>query len=71
MTETKNNQQNPIMKHFKFDHLPERLAKVSQPFCELAIAVEVTLPGCAEKSTCLRKILEAKDCAVRAETERP
>ncbi len=56
----------PIMKHFRYGHLPEHLQKVSQPFCELAVlvdAIEATDP--AEKATVLRKLLEAKDAAVR------
>jgi hypothetical protein len=57
----------PIMKYFKFEHLPERLQKVSKPFGELAEFIntlETTDP--AEKATTLRKLLEAKDAAVRA-----
>jgi hypothetical protein len=57
----------PIMKYFKFEHLPERLQSISKPFCELAEFVE-KLPATdpAEKATTLRKLLEAKDAAVRA-----
>lgn len=57
----------PIMKYFKFAHLPERLQSISKPFCELAEFIE-TLPANdpAEKATALRKLLEAKDAAVRA-----
>lgn len=55
----------PIMRYFAYRHLPEKLQSVSAPFCELAISTEKDLPDGAEKSTCLRKLLEAKDCAVR------
>ena len=57
---------NPIMKYFAYEHLPAALAKVSAPFCELAKHMERTLPPGPETSAGLRKLLEAKDCAVRA-----
>lgn len=56
----------PIMKFFEYEHLPEKLQKISKPFCDLAHHVHSTIPPGAETSTALRKILEAKDCAVRA-----
>lgn len=54
------------MKYFKYDHLPEHLQKVSKPFGELAEKMNEELPDGAEKSAGLRKLLEAKDCMVRA-----
>lgn len=57
---------NPIMKYFAFEHLPEKLQAVSQPIAELAARVDATLPDGPEKSAGLRKLLEAKDCFVRA-----
>lgn len=59
------------MRHFEFAHLPERLQAYSKPFAELARWVHGELPPCSEKSAALRKILEAKDCAVRAAVEFP
>jgi hypothetical protein len=56
----------PILKYFKCDHLPEELRQVSEPIAKLAAALDVTLPDGAEKSAGLRKLLEAKDCFVRA-----
>jgi len=56
----------PIMKYFKYEHLPAHLQEASKPFADLADKLEETLPNNAEKSTALRKLLEAKDCAVRA-----
>ncbi len=50
---------------FKFGHLPEHLKAISEPFCILAHALN-DLPDNPEKTTALRKLLEAKDCAVRA-----
>lgn len=58
--------ENPIMKFFAFDHLPERLQAVSRPFHATATWMDQNLPSSAEKSAGLRKLLEAKDCAVRA-----
>lgn len=55
-----------ILKYFSFAHLPEKLKQASQPFGELALKIEADLPDGPEKSTALRKLLEAKDCAVRA-----
>lgn len=60
------NRLNPILKFFLFKHLPEKLQVISKPFCELAIEIEGTVPDSAEKSAGLRKLLEAKDCIVRA-----
>lgn len=56
----------PIIKYFAFDHLPEKLKLVSEPFSVLAHQLALELPVCPETSTALRKLLEAKDCAVRA-----
>lgn len=56
----------PILKFFAFAHLPEKLQTVSAPIGELAEAMDKQLPDCAEKSAGLRKLLEAKDCFVRA-----
>lgn len=57
---------NNMLQFFKCDHLPEKLQLVSRPFCTLAEAIETALPNNSEKTTALRKLLEAKDCAVRA-----
>lgn len=60
----------PIMKYFEFAHLPAHLQEVSAPICQLAQAMDATLPDGAEKSAGLRKLLEAKDCLVRARLEK-
>lgn len=51
---------------FGYDHLPEPLQAVSRPVGELAALMEEMLPDGAEKSAGMRKLLEAKDCFVRA-----
>lgn len=56
---------NEIVKYFEYGHLPDHLQSVSAPICELAEIMEAMLPDGPEKSTGLRKLLEAKDCFVR------
>ena len=56
----------PMLQFFKFAHLPAHLQAVSKPFCELADHIVETLPRNPERTVALRKLLEAKDCAVRA-----
>jgi hypothetical protein len=58
--------QYPILRYFHYEHLPPHLRAISAPFCELAVSMCHMLPRNAETSTMLRKLLEAKDCAVRA-----
>ena len=55
-----------LLRFFEYNHLPEHLQAVSKPFHETAYWMAVGLPWSAETTTCLRKLLEAKDCAVRA-----
>lgn len=55
-----------MLQFFEYQHLPEHLQKVSAPFCQIAQAVAAELPRNPERTACLRKLLEAKDCAVRA-----
>lgn len=57
---------NPILKYFEYVHLPPHLQEVSKSICEVAKQVDEQLPQCAETSAGLRKLLEAKDCFVRA-----
>jgi len=56
-----------IMKYFQYSHLPLHLQKVSEPFCVLAEICVRDYPNDdpEEKATVLRKLLEAKDAAVR------
>lgn len=57
------------VKHFQplfaYDHLPEHLQKVSKVFADAARALLRTLGDGPELSAALRKLIEAKDCAVR------
>ncbi|MCH2058157.1 MAG: hypothetical protein MK214_16385 [Thalassotalea sp.] len=54
------------MKYFDYEHLPEKLQAVSKPIGDVARKMNEELPDGGEKSAGLRKLLEAKDCLVRA-----
>lgn len=56
----------PILQFFKYQHLPAKLQVVSKPFGELAESIVGELPRNPERTVALRKLLEAKDAAVRA-----
>lgn len=60
----------PIMRYFATGHLSPDLAAVSLQFGALAEWVVDNTPPGAEQSTALRKLLEAKDAAVRAALDR-
>ena len=69
-----------ILQFFAYAHLPAHLQAISKPFCELAHAMVEgdngtasgtttfgpPLPRNPERTVALRKLLEAKDAAVRA-----
>lgn len=55
-----------MLKWFSWDHLPDRLQKVSRPFGELAQLMCGTIEPGPERTVSLRKLLESKDAAVRA-----
>jgi hypothetical protein len=54
------------MQYFNFAHLGPAMQAISRPFCELANDMVVKLPRNPERTAMLRKLLEAKDAAVRA-----
>lgn len=54
-----------MLQFFEYKHLPPSLQEISKPFCELAHKIAETLPANAERTVCLRKLLEAKDAGVR------
>lgn len=56
----------PLLQFFKYKHLPEPMQCISAPFCVLAEGMVEKLPRNPERTVMLRKLLEAKDCAVRA-----
>ena len=65
-----------VLRHFRYDHLPPRLQAISKPFASLArevagrtiadVASENEPADGPETTVALRKLLEAKDAAVRA-----
>jgi len=57
---------NPILRYFEFDHLSNELQPISRAVGDLAYLMDQMLAESAEKSAGLRKLLEAKDCFVRA-----
>ena len=61
----------PILAFFEFAHLPLHLQGVSLGVHDVAWRMADTLPRGAETSAGLRKLLEAKDCFVRAALAAP
>jgi len=55
-----------LLQFFEYVHLPEDLQEISKRFYSLAYELVNELPRNPERTTALRKLLEAKDCAVRA-----
>jgi len=56
-----------VLAHFRYAHLPPTLRSVSRRFAELAVHLVMMLPAAGPELTAsLRRLLEAKDCAVRA-----
>lgn len=55
-----------LARFFEFEHLPTQLQTVSRPCHDLAQDMLDALPDGPELTAGLRKLLEAKDCFVRA-----
>lgn len=60
---------NRLLRWFTFAHLPYHLQQVSEQVSNLAQWIDAQIPEGAEKTAGLRKLLEAKDCFVRATIE--
>jgi hypothetical protein len=56
----------PILRYFHYAHLPMALRGTSMAFCSLAASIIESIPRNPERTVALRKLLEAKDAAVRA-----
>jgi hypothetical protein len=56
----------PLLQFFAYSHLPQHLQEISKPFGELAVWITDNLPRNPERTVALRKLVEAKDCCVRA-----
>jgi hypothetical protein len=55
-----------LLQYFRYEHLLENLQAISKPIAELAEGLAYRPPQNPEVSARLRKLLEAKDCFVRA-----
>ncbi|TXH12857.1 MAG: hypothetical protein E6R03_12220 [Hyphomicrobiaceae bacterium] len=55
-----------MLKWFEYAHLPDHLKLVSAPFRSLAEGLCSSVEPGPERTVALRKLLEAKDAAVRA-----
>ncbi len=55
-----------MLKWFEYSHLPADLHVTSKPFHDLAHDIRNNIAPGPERTVALRKLLEAKDCAVRA-----
>jgi len=54
-----------MLQFFSYAHLPANLQAISKPYCDLAESIVSSYPQNAERTVTLRKLLEAKDAAVR------
>ena len=55
-----------MLKWFEYKHLPEHLQSISKPFNNLAVLIVTAIDSGPERTVALRKLLEAKDAAVRS-----
>lgn len=55
-----------LLRYFAYGHLPAALQEYSRPFHDLAHSMADLLPDGPELTAGLRKLLESKDCCVRA-----
>ncbi len=60
---------NRHLKWLRHDHLPPHLQAVVKPIDTLAQEMDGALAEGAEKTAGMRKLVEAKDCFVRARIE--
>ncbi len=56
----------PVLQFFVYNHLPEELQDISKSFNVVAWRMAKKLPDNEETRVALRKLLEAKDAAVRS-----
>lgn len=60
-----------IAQFFAWQHLPEKLRPISRRFADHAAWIIGSIPRNPERTVALRKLLEAKDAAVRGALARP
>lgn len=56
-----------VGQYFTYDHLSGSPRLASEACCQLAVSLLLTTPDGPELTVGLRKLLEAKDCFVRAQ----
>jgi hypothetical protein len=66
LTPSEDDMEERMLKWFEYSHLPEHLQVVSRPFAETAKLITEGIESGPERTVALRKLLEAKDAAVRA-----
>jgi hypothetical protein len=64
--ESQSDTQERLLQFFTYAHLPPELQEISRMFADLAHWTVEALPRNPERTVALRKLMEAKDCAVRA-----
>jgi hypothetical protein len=57
----------PLLQFFVYKHLPAALQEHSEPFARLAVGIVNRTERNPERTVSVRKLLESKDCAVRAQ----
>lgn len=57
----------PLLQFFVYKHLPPQLQEHSEPFARLACGIVNRGERNPERTVAIRKLLESKDCAVRAQ----
>jgi hypothetical protein len=60
-----------VMQYFAYEHLSPKLQLISKPFSLMAYGIIDIVPSNPERTKALNKLLEAKDCAVRAFMSKP
>ena len=56
----------PILKHFDFQNIPERMRSAGERYQLLALGIVRNSRKCEERDVALRKLLESRDCLFRA-----
>lgn len=56
----------PLLQFFAYRDLPMHLHAIANDFKDMATLLVETLPRNAERTVALRKLLESRDCALRA-----
>jgi hypothetical protein len=63
-----NDAREPMLQFFVYDRTSTETTEVTALFAGLAKVIADTLPRNPERTVALRKLMEARDCALRAKT---